>query len=146
MRSDLVVTGAAVSRFKHRGGATLVSEAEVMQTREMLKRDWQRTVANRGFVPCIRTTLAKEVKSHGMRVVSLKRLRFPRLARYMVAFRLLVDVRVSRRRVRVIWDLVLVGGNRTELTFTATASYGDRAALLAAERRLLRRLLIRTQA
>ena len=44
------------------------------------------------------------------------------------------------------WDLVLVGGNRTELTFTATASYRDRAALSAAERRLLRCLLIRTQA
>lgn len=145
-RSDLVVTGAAASRFTHSGGVTFASEAEVMQTREMLERDWQRTVANRGFVRCLRIIFAKEAKNHRVRVVSLKQIRFPRLARYMAAFRLLVDVRVSRPRVRVISDLVLVGGNRTELTFTAAAPHASRAALFAAERRLLRRLLSRTKA
>lgn len=123
-----------------------MTAVEVMRTREMLERDWQRTLSNRNFAPCIRRQFAKQKSEFPTRIVSLKRLRFPRHARFTAAFRLLVDVRTPQRRVRMIMDLVLIGGNRTELTFAAIGPYASRAALVAAEKRVLRRLLSRARA
>jgi hypothetical protein len=145
-QSDLVVTGAARSAYKHRAGVAFTSEIWVMQTRAMVQRDWQRVIESGGFLRCARTTFAKEATRAGGRLVSMKRIAFPRLARYTVAYRAVLDVPRAGRLVRVMIDMVQVGGNRTELSFTVIAPYAGRAAVLVAEKRLLRRILSRSQA
>jgi hypothetical protein len=49
-QSDLVLTGAAETRFKE-PGIEIDSEAQVLQTAQMVALDWQRVVASRSSCP-----------------------------------------------------------------------------------------------
>jgi hypothetical protein len=82
----------------------------------------------------------------GQRLVSFRRLPFPRLATYATAYRALVDVGAGRTHVRALADLVLVGRGRTELTLMIAAPAGAGATIAAADVRLARTLLARVRA
>src|SRR5689334_20842515 len=61
-QSDLVVTGAAEADYRH-SGLALQSVAEVLKTRAMVARDWQRTVTAPKAFSCVRTSLAKTLSA-----------------------------------------------------------------------------------
>jgi hypothetical protein len=119
--------------------------AQVLKTRAMVARDWQRTVADPRAISCLRGLITKGLTS-SERLVSFKRLAFPRLATYVAAYRALIEVKVLGTRARVLADLVMIGRSRTELTlmFAGPASAG--ASIAAADVRLARVLLARVRA
>jgi hypothetical protein len=143
-QSDLVVTGAAETAWR-RTGLELRSVAQVLKTRAMVARDWRRTVTDPRAVACLRGAVTKGLTS-GQRLVSFRRLPFPRLATYATAYRALVDVGAGRTHVRALADLVLVGRGRTELTLMIAAPAGAGATIAAADVRLARTLLARVRA
>jgi hypothetical protein len=135
-QSDLLLTGAAETVFKQ-PGISLDSEAQVLQTPQMVKLDWQRTVLAPQVLPCLRIGFAKTATA-STRFVSIRRIAFPRVAQYTYALRALFDVKsaATGTTVRVFVDVVLVGRGRTELSLTTTAPFVADASVRAAEARL----------
>jgi hypothetical protein len=143
-QSDLVLTGAAEASWQ-RTGLDLRSVAQVLKTRAMVARDWQRTVTDPRAVACLRGAVTKGLTS-SERLVSFRKLAFPRLATYAIAYRALIDVSAQGAHARVLADLVLVGRGRTELTLMIAAPAGAGATIAAADVRLARTLLARVRA
>jgi hypothetical protein len=94
---------------------------------------------------CLRSMLTKPVPANE-RVVSFKRLAFPKLSHFTAAYRTLVDVDAGGQHVLVFVDLVLVGHSRTELTLNVEAPAAARAGVFQAEVRMARALLARARA
>lgn len=143
-QSDLVLTGAAESSWQ-RTGLELRSVAQVLKSRAMVARDWQRTVVDPRAVTCLRGAITKGLTS-SKRLVSFRRLAFPRLTAYTNAYRALIDVSAQGSHARVLADLVLVGRGRTELTLMIAAPAGAAPTIAAADARLARALLARVRA
>jgi hypothetical protein len=142
-QSDLVLTGAAESRFQHTG-LVLQTDAQVLKTRAMVARDWRRSVVDPRASSCFRHMLTRQLPA-GESLVSFKRRAFPHLAQYAAAYRMLVRVRAAGQSLLVVIDLVQVGRSRTELTLTMSAPVAARAAIAAAEVRVARTLLARVR-
>jgi hypothetical protein len=143
-QSDLVLTGAAEADFHH-AGSVIRSIAQVLKTRSMVARDWKRTVVDPRAFACLRSMLLKQLTANE-RLVSFRKLAFPRLARYAGAYRLLIAVRTQGQRILVMVDVVVIGRGRTELTLTVAAPFAARASISQAEVRLARGLLARVRA
>ena len=144
-QSDLVLTGAAQSSFR-RGAVVIGNEVQVMQTRRMVSLDWQREVLAPGTIPCQRRDLARSLGSSA-KVVSFKRIPFPRIARYTAEFRALVDVSVpGGKTAHLLVDAVLIGRGRSEISLTTLAPAAAKASLAAAERRVAGKLVARARA
>jgi hypothetical protein len=139
-----VLTGAAEAMFQH-AGLILQSDAQVLRTRAMVAKDWKRSVTDPRALPCLRHLFAKQLPSSS-RLVSFRRIAFPRLAKYTAAYRMLIRVRAQGHSVLILIDLVLVGRSRTELTLTVSAPAAARASISAAEVRIARLLLTRVRA
>jgi hypothetical protein len=144
-QSDLVLTGVAASSFRN-GPVAFQNEVQVMQTRRMVRLDWQREVLAPGTIACQRRALARSLGSSA-KVVSFKRIAFPRIATYTTEFRGLVDVSVlGGRTAHLVVDAVLLGRSRTEISFTIVAPAAERVSLSSAERRLARKVVHRVRA
>jgi hypothetical protein len=143
-RSDLVITGAAKAAFR-RSALEFDSAAEVLKTRRMVALDWRRSVAAPGVVPCLRRTLIKGLGSSA-KLVSFKKLPFPRVSTYTAFFRGVIGVQAQGQTVRVLADTVLVGRRRTEITLSVAGPAAAKSAISAAERRLARVLVSRARA
>lgn len=130
--SDLVLTGAAKSEFKGQG-ATITSESEVLQSAALVAADWQRSVGNAAFMACTRRELLKLDEA---KVVSFKKIAFPKLTRYAVRYRTVADYGETGSSVRVLVDLILLGQGRTEISLIVSTRYADRADADLAERNL----------
>lgn len=144
-QSDLVLTGAAESNFR-RGAVAIGNEIQILKSRRMLRLDWQREVLAPGTISCQRQDLATSLGSSA-KVVSFKRIPFPRIARYTTEFRALVDVSVPGvKTAHLVVDAVLLGRSRTEISFTTVAPASGKASLSAAERRLARKIVARVRA
>jgi hypothetical protein len=143
-QSDLVLTGAAEADFR-RTGLDVRSVAQVLKTRSMVARDWRRTVVDPRALACLRHTVAAQLRAN-QRLVSFRKIAFPRLARYAAAYRSLIAVQAQGRSVLVAVDVVVVGRSRTELTLTVAVPAAERASISQAEVRLARLLLARARA
>ena len=141
-QSDLVLTGAARTVWKH-AGLEFDSEAQVLATPAMVRLDWQRTVVAPEVLPCLQTGIAKGL-SGSERLVSLRRIPFPQIAPYSRAFRAVVDVTTATAAVQVMIDLAVFG--RTEITLSTTAPLLAQQGITAAEIRLARLLVARVRA
>jgi len=143
-QSDLVLTGAAATRFS---AGTLVfdSEAQVLQSARMVSLDWQRSVLAPGLLPCLRSMAAKSSPVNAT-VLSIEKLPFPRVATHTAAFRLITDVRSSNGKLRILVDIALFGRRRTEVMLTTSAPYSARVPVKASEIRLARILASRIRA
>jgi len=141
--SDLVVTGAAASQFRGTGIA-LVNEIEIFRTVAMVDRDWRRSIVP-AAVPCLRATLTKGLGGQA-KVLSFRRISFPRVTTHTAAFRGIVAVSALGQTVHVLLDVVLMGKGRTEISLDATAPAATARAVSAAERRLARTLAARARA
>ena len=143
-QSDLVLTGVAESHFTQ-AALDFRSDAQVLQTAQMVRLDWQRSIETSGVVPCLRSSLAKSLGSVA-KVVSFAKRAFPQVATYAAAYRGLVDIQVQGKTVGLLIDLVVFGRSRTELTLTVTAPAAAAATISAAEARLARILVARARA
>lgn len=144
-QSDLTVNGAAETSYKHPAGLQFDSAVEVLATPRMVTLDWQRTALAPQILPCLRAGIVRSLGATG-RVVSVKRIVFPKIATYATAFRTLIDVASGATTLRVMADVVLVGRGRTEITLTTTAPYSAVGTIAPAELRLARILVARIRA
>ena len=139
--SDLVMTGAAKSTFSG-DGVFVTSEASILRTAAMVKTDWQRTVANPAFWACGRRELAD---LEGGKLVSLKKMAFPKLAQYSARYRLVYDFGKAGSPALVLMDLIMVGQGRSEITLVLSAPHSQRADADGAGRRMAALLLSRVR-
>lgn len=136
-QSDLVVVGAAETTWDRPTTYEIDSEAFVMRTASMVRRDWRRTVVAPQVLPCLRKTFRELLGSSG-RLLSLRRVAFPHLTTYTRAFRVLATLGSGSSRERFESDFVAMGAGRNEVSLTLTAAGGKAALLRAQELRLAR--------
>jgi hypothetical protein len=141
-QSDLVLIGAAETVWKH-AGIEFDSQAQVLQTPEMVRLDWKRTVLAPQVMPCLKSNVVKSLTA-SERLVSFKRLAFPKVATYTRAYRAVMDVKSGSSTVRVFTDILAIGRGNVELTIGTTALYAGEASVKAAEVRLAKLLVSRT--
>jgi hypothetical protein len=140
-QADITTTGHASSAFEHPSGLRVESDVEVVRTARMLRLDWQRTVADPRMLPCLREIAAGAAKGTRVRVVSITRVPFPRLAPYLSAYRMRTRVPVNGGSLDVLTDIVVFGTGRVELSLMFTGPYAIRDAITAAEARYVRAML-----
>jgi hypothetical protein len=136
-QSDLVAVGAAETTWDRPTTYEIDSEAQVLRTAAMVRRDWRRTVIAPQVLPCLRKTFRELIGSSG-RLLSLGRLAFPHLTRYTRAFRVLATLGSGTNRERFESDFVAMGAGRNEVSLSLTAAGGKAAWLRAQELRLAR--------
>jgi hypothetical protein len=137
-QSDLVLIGAAETIWQ-KPPFEVDSEAQVLRTAAMVRRDWQRTVLAPQVLPCLRQGLTKALGSNA-KLVSFGRIAFPQVATLTRAFRLVAKVKTSLGSIPVEIDTVALGGGRNELTLTLSGPKAARSSLTRMERRLARLL------
>jgi hypothetical protein len=143
-RSDLMLTGAARSEFKAQG-ALVISESNVLQSRAMVAADWQRSVGSDTFMACVGKAYTKQ-GGPNTRVVSFKKIAFPKLSQYTTRYRMLADYGEPGASVRVLVDMIFLARGRTEISFVLSTPYADRAAADVVERRLAQTVVRRIAA
>lgn len=117
--SRFVLTGAADAQWS-RGTRQINTQAELLQTAQMVSQEWRLQVTAPGALACLRRVLAKSLTAGGGTLVSFKRISFPKLAPYEAAFRLYVDVPVQTTKLRAVIEVVLLGRGRTEVELTVS--------------------------
>jgi hypothetical protein len=117
-QSDLVITGAAAATFKN-VAFQMHSESQVMKTARMMQLDWQRSVLPPNSLSCARRLVAR-TSTKTTRFVSLGLLAIPKLTPYTAGYRALFDVTTAKGKIRMAYDIVLVGRGRTEITLATT--------------------------
>ena len=136
-QSDLVIVGAADTTWD-KPAYQIESEAQVLRTAAMVRRDWRRTVVAPQVLPCLREAFAKLLGSRG-KVVAVRRVAFPHLTTYTRAWRFLAKIKDgSGGTVPFESDFVALGAGRNEVSLTLTASGAGRASLHADALRLAR--------
>jgi hypothetical protein len=113
--SKYVLTGAARSQWSA-GTRQVSSQTEILQTTQMVAAEWQLQIVKPGAIACLRSVLAKSFTSAGGSLLSFKKLAFPKLGQYTVAFSLVGVV----QNVRAVIRVVLVGKGRTEVELTVS--------------------------
>ena len=120
----------------------MMSQAQVLATPAMVALDGRRTVLDPRVLPCLRTGLIQGLPA-ATKLVSFKRIAFPRLSPHSAALRALVDVKTPTATVRMLFDFVLVDHGRTEISLTVTAPAAAAAAVRELELRLARLMISR---
>ena len=123
-----VVVGAAETRFERPIAREVDSEAQVLRTAKMVRKDWRRTVIAPQVVPCLRQGFKKSLGSNG-KLVSVGVVPFPRLATYTRAFRIRANINSPNGTVPMESYFVALGAGRNELSLSDTAIGADRASL-----------------
>jgi hypothetical protein len=145
-QSDLVLTGAAETDWKT-SGLELDSEAQVLETPEMVKLDWQRTVVDPHAIGCLKTQLEKSLSAlKTVKFVSFRRLAFPAVGAYARAYLTTIEVAANGTTVQVAIEDVLVGVGRTEITLTSTAPQVLQKTIAAGDVKLAKLLAARARA
>jgi hypothetical protein len=134
-QSDLVLVGAAETAWQKQA-AEVESEAQVLQTAAMVRRDWRRTVIAPQVLPCLRQAF-KNLLGSQAKSVSVRRVAFPHLTTYTRAFRFTAEIDSGSGTVPIESDFVALGAGRSELSLTLSAS-GAGTALRAETLRLAR--------
>jgi hypothetical protein len=141
--SDLVVTGAAETVF-HRSALEFGNVVEILQTRRMVRLDWQRSVLAPGAIPCLRRTIGKGLGPNA-RLISFAKVPFPHVSAYSGRFRAVISVEAFGREARLVTDIVFVLRGRTEITLNVAGPASAKRPLSAAEARLARLLASRAR-
>ena len=143
-QSDLVLIGAAETRWDKSVVYEVDNEAEVLRTAAMVGRDWRRSVIARQVLPCLRRAF-KEGLGSKAKVTSVRRVAFPHLTTYTRAFRFRGKLNSPNGTVPIESDFVVLGGGRNEISLTLTGFAAARASLRADALRLARVLGHRMQ-
>jgi hypothetical protein len=142
-QADLVVTGIADAEFRHTV-MDVESQIQVLKTADMVRTDFARTVQP-PMARCLATRF-EQGAGGAAKVVSARRISFPRLGTVSAAYRLVVDVTAQGQTVRILLDFVAIGVRRTEISLILTAPASAQATVTAVGRRLAGILAARARA
>ena len=140
-QSDLVLIGAAETMWQKQV-LVIDAEAQVLRAPRMVRLDWRRTVTAPQAQPCLKREFAKSFSASG-KLVSFRRVRFPHLATYTRAYRVLAEVKTGLGNLPLEADLVAFGVGRNELNLGLTGPASSKAYLRRNELRLARVLVKR---
>jgi hypothetical protein len=143
-QSELVVTGAAQAEFRTVGDLDIQSQVEVMQDEAMVRADLTRT-ARTAVVRCLAAGLERSGSLLGARVISTKRVPFPRLGDASAAYRIVAELPAEGPGARIVVDVIAIGVRRTETSLVGVAPALTGGALLVVEQRLARVLFGRAR-
>jgi hypothetical protein len=143
--SDLVLNGAAKATYKQPGFG-LSSAAQVLGTANMVRLDWQRSVASPHFIACMRTAAVKAAKHFKATVISLRPLAVPRMGDFSGGYRMVIDYAAKNGKVRMVIDTVAFASGRTEMALTTTMPITGVATLVPNEAVLAKLMLARARA
>lgn len=141
-QSDLIVVGAAETKWDQAAGIEIDDQATVLKTARMVSLDWQRTVLDPRVAPCLRAMLSKEIGAGG-KLASFGRVAFPSVAPLSRAYRAVISVTSGGTKVDVDADIVLIGKKNTEISLMVVVPSAARAQMHGAEVRLARILASR---
>jgi hypothetical protein len=127
--SDLVTTGQATSRFSA-PGAAIQNQVTMLSTERMVELDWRRTIVPQ-LVPCLRESFLRG--GGGLRVVSLRKMPFPKVAPHAAAYRLIYGMKVRGKNTVGAADFIVLAGGRFEITFFLVANLGSDSQLTSGE-------------
>jgi hypothetical protein len=134
-QADLVVTGTADARYRSTiGGLQVESGIQVLKTPAMVARDFARTVRPE-VIRCVGGEIERSAGA-GAKLVSMKRLPFPRVGSVSAAYRLTVAVPAQGQTVRMAIDIVAIGVRRTEISLATIVPVQAQDAMLRSDRRL----------
>jgi hypothetical protein len=143
-QADLVVTGAADAEFASTiGGLRVESEVQVLKTPAMVETDFARTVRPE-LIRCFAAGLERSAGA-GARVVSTRRLPFPRVGSASAAYRVVTAVSAQGQTVRLAIDIVAIAVRRTEISLVTIVPVQAQDAMLRSDRRLARLLAARAR-
>jgi hypothetical protein len=129
--SDLVLNGAAKASYKQ-PGFVISSASQVLGSAKMVRLDWQRSVASRNFLACQRKLIRKSANGKGA-LVSLRRIVVPRVGDFSDGYRVILDVKTKRGKVRMVVDTVAFTKGRTEMALSLTMPIASVPALFPNE-------------
>lgn len=107
--SDLTITGEARSPDFQAGVSFVSSLARVYRTRADADTSWRRAASAAGR-KCARETFVAEFEKRGGRLVSFRRIAFPRVAERTTAYRLVVTV----QEIRIVVDAIGLKQSRAQ--------------------------------
>jgi hypothetical protein len=142
-QSDLVLIGAAETMFT-KAPLQVDSEAQVLRTAAMVRRDWQRTILDPRVLPCLRQGFTASLGPN-VKLLSFRRIAFPHIATLTRAFRAVFSVKTQSGAVPVEFDFLAMGSRRSELTLTLSGPASARDGLHVTEVRLARLLAHRAR-
>jgi hypothetical protein len=142
-QSDLVLIGAAETTFS-KAPLLVDSEAQVLRTAAMVRRDWQRTILDPRVLPCLRQGFTRSLGPN-VKLLSFRKIAFPHTATLARAFRAVFNVKSQVGPVPVEIDFLAMGSGRNELTLTLSGPASARDGLHATEVRLARLLAHRVR-
>jgi hypothetical protein len=120
------------------------SDVQVMETAAAVRTDFARTVKP-ALARCLGYSFEQSA-GKAAKLVSARRIPFPRVGTVSAAYRLTVDVTAGTATVRVLFDSVFLGQSRTEYSLYVIALAQLQKQLGPFEARLARTLVARTQA
>ncbi|MGH3066678.1 MAG: hypothetical protein ACRDOF_10320 [Gaiellaceae bacterium] len=129
--SDLTLTGEAESPTFAGGLEFVTSTAYVYTSKADSDASWRRGTSAAGQ-KCLREGLRREVRGSSVRLISFKKVAFPKLAQRSVLYRAVAD----REGVRIYLDLVALQHSRAQVAVVYGAGLSPPPA--AEERRLAR--------
>ncbi len=114
--TGLVKTGEAADRFSAPGLA-IGTQVDVLASSSMVGVDMRRSFVP-GLIPCLRASLTHSKVT----VLSVTRLPFPMLARYVDAYRVVYELSSGGKKLHLAFDTIFLSGGRTEITLTVIAN------------------------
>jgi hypothetical protein len=113
--SDLTLTGEAEGRVFAAGPAVVSSAAQIYRSRADANTSWRRSTSSAG-VRCAATLVRRTFARQGVRLVSLRKIAFPRIAERTVAYRIRLSLATGQGTVDLYVDLVALQHGRAHAT------------------------------
>jgi hypothetical protein len=113
--SDLTLTGEADGTQFALGPVLVSSAAQIYRSTADADASWRRSTSAAG-VRCGTMLLRQEFAKQGIRLVSLRRVAFPRVAQRTVAYRVRLSARTPQGTVQLFVDLVALKHDRAHAT------------------------------
>ena len=105
----------------------------MLQTADMVERDWQRTVVDPKALPCTTQHVKKIFSGATVKFRAFKRIPFPSIGTHARAFVTRVDVLSKGKVLSLAIEDVLLTSGRTEITLSSTASAANIASAAVAD-------------
>lgn len=139
-----VLTGAAASdwtRFPYGADreSSLGVQTEVLQTAEMVRREWRLQIETPAFSPCLRRALGRWYMAAGGKLISFRRVRFPRFGTQSAAYLIVGTIGPLEPTVT---EFALVGKRRTQINLSVFSGSSSAQPWVAAQTLRMARILV----
>ena len=111
--SDLTLTGEAKTPTFSSGLLTVSTVAAVYESRSDANASWKRGTSRAGEA-CLRNNVRREFAKGGLKLLSLRRAVFPRLAQKTIAYRVALAGQSQGVTIRVYIDFVVLQQSRAQ--------------------------------